>query len=473
MGTSETAIRALDMAYNPFPTFAAWTEKCSVDLTRWNRYLTPITAASASSNPALFEKAREVASRAAAIETGAIEGLYEVDRGFTYTVAIATATWEATFMEKDKRVRSLIESQMHAYEYVLTLATSAEPLSEAAIRLLHEEICRSQETYLATTSQGPQEQELSKGKYKALPNHVRTRDGKDHSYAPVDQTPPEMQRLMREIRSEAFAAAHTVIQAAYAHYAFVAIHPFADGNGRVARALASVFTYRSNSIPLMIFSDRKVTYFDSLAQADDGNYQSFVDFVLSSCLDTMALVDESIKTAAVQSTRPQWELVQSFYLTRGGYTDEQVTQSGEQFTSLMKEAFEQAATDNFANSKPTITYKVRVDHTNPGKTEHRTLAGMRRIGITCATAPPVTAAAARSFDLLLPVDAGRDDDIQILGTGNKSRFAVRMDEITPVPTVSFRIRARMFAERVISEMEIELANAALQIGGALRGRKVH
>lgn len=30
-----------------------------------------------------------------------------------------------------------------------------------------------------------------------------------------------------------FVKAHPVLQAAWAHFAFVAVHPFADGNGRV------------------------------------------------------------------------------------------------------------------------------------------------------------------------------------------------------------------------------------------------
>jgi len=86
------------------------------------------------------------------------------------------------------------------------------------------------------TTVGPQEQALPKGQYKIMPNHVRTRKGADHSYAPVDVTPAEMARLVAELRSDAFLTAHPVLQAAYAHYGLVAIHPFADGNGRVARA---------------------------------------------------------------------------------------------------------------------------------------------------------------------------------------------------------------------------------------------
>jgi Fic family protein len=143
------------------------------------------------------------------------------------------------------------------------------------------------------TAIGPQEQRLTKGRYKVLPNHVRTRDGTDHSYAPVDVTPAEMARLVGELRTKAFVAAHPVVQAAYAHYGLVVIHPFADGNGRVARALASVFTYRAISMPIVILSEQKETYLDALEGADGGNYQMFVDFMLERTVGTILFVRES------------------------------------------------------------------------------------------------------------------------------------------------------------------------------------
>src|SRR5439155_26847782 len=139
--------------------------------------------------------------------------------------------------------------------------------------------------YRVMTAVGPQEQVLPKGQYKLLPNHVRARDGSDHSYAPVDVTPAEMSRFVSELRSEAFLAAHPLVQAAYAHYCFVVIHPFADGNGRVARALASAFTYRAVSMPIVILSEQRDAYLKSLERADIGDYQAFIDFMLARALD--------------------------------------------------------------------------------------------------------------------------------------------------------------------------------------------
>jgi len=155
MSSAEVNIHALDAAYKPFPTFAEWASKTSVDAARWDRYSTELEGKAGSSDQAL-RRAREVVKRAAALDTGAIEGLYEVDRGFTFTVAFETAAWETELAKKGENVRPLFEAQLHAYDYVLDLATKAEPVSEAAIRVLHEVVCRAQPTYRVMTAVGPQ-----------------------------------------------------------------------------------------------------------------------------------------------------------------------------------------------------------------------------------------------------------------------------------------------------------------------------
>lgn len=197
-------------------------------------------------------RAVETATRAAAIDTGAIEGMYEVDRGFTLTVAVGTAAWEKVIAAREPIVRRSFEDALRAYDFVLDLATTRTEIGEKAIREIHQLICDGQETYRVVTSLGWQERPLPKGEYKDTPNNPTSRrTGEVHAYASPIDVPAEMHRLGDELRSDAFAAASPVLQSAYAHYAFVAVHPFADGNGRVARALASVFLYRRPGLPLV------------------------------------------------------------------------------------------------------------------------------------------------------------------------------------------------------------------------------
>jgi len=464
MSESDVNIHVLDAAYKPFPTFEEWKARTTLDTARWDRYNIDLKSRAAGLSSELLDRARNVAKRAAAIDTGAIEGLYEVDRGFTYTVAMETATWEAALAQKGEHVRPLFEAQLHAYDYVLDLATKAEPISEAAIRALHEEVCRAQSTYRVITSIGPQEQTLPKGQYKTLPNHVRTRKGTDHSYAPVDVTPAEMARLTAELRGSAFLAAHPVLQAAYAHYSFVVIHPFADGNGRVARALASAFTYRAISMPIVILSEQRDTYLTALENADAGDYQAFVNFILARSLETINLVDESLRCASTVSAEESLAALESLYLTKGGYTHEQVDQAGEKLMQEILQTVQQAIAKVRTpriNSGGGVqsggaTYQIPAGYRIP-------LSGPRILHVSLSSAPPAVASVSVVYGLLVPKDATGGDDIQIVDqskAGSQNAFTARVDELTPSLAGPLRIRLNMFAERIANELLVELSKMA-------------
>ena len=88
------------------------------------------------------------AIRYAGTDTGAIEGLYTTDRGFTRTVAIEAAHWEVAANERGPNAAAIIKDQIEAYEWVLDLVTEARPITEHVIRELHTMLCRSQDTYI-------------------------------------------------------------------------------------------------------------------------------------------------------------------------------------------------------------------------------------------------------------------------------------------------------------------------------------
>jgi Fic family protein len=468
MSAPEVNIRALDAAYVPFPSFKEWVLRTAVETARWDRYTASLKKLTESSSGAVLERARNIAKRAAAIDTGAIEGLYEVDRGFTFTVALETAAWETALAQKGENVRSLFEAQLHAYDYVLDLATKAEPISEAAIRVLHEVVTRAQETYRVITAVGPQEQKLPKGQYKALPNHVRTRKGNDHSYAPVDVTPAEMARLVAELRSEAFLGAHPVLQAAYGHYGLVVIHPFADGNGRVARALASAFTYRAVSMPIVILSEHKNDYLDALEAADSGAYQSFVDFMLARSLDTITLVEESVRSAFAPAGEDSVAAITKLYITRGGYTQEQVDEAGMRLVQTVVNSVIQTSSKfsgpriGFAAQIVRAAYPVPAGYRLP-------LQAGTLLHVALSAAAPAQAQAMRRYELWLPRDAAGDDDVQLVNTEgtvvNKDRFLVRTDDLIPATSSILQIRINMFAERLVNEMLAELRHKAEAASG--------
>ena len=104
-----------------------------------------------------IRKATNVALRAAAVDTGAIEGLYETDRGFTFSVATQAAGWEIEFDQRGEDARKLFEAQLQGFEMVPDVATEERPLTEKWIRELHQVICDPQDFYIVQTPQGQQQ----------------------------------------------------------------------------------------------------------------------------------------------------------------------------------------------------------------------------------------------------------------------------------------------------------------------------
>jgi Fic family protein len=296
-----SSLESADSLYQGFPDFSTWGPLRPEDADLWSRFSASLAERREAATPEALKASVDVAIRAAALDTGAIEGLYTVDRGFTMTVAVQGMAWEQMIEERGAGVRDLFEAQLQAYELVLDAVTHKLPVTEAWIRALHETLCAPQKTYRVLTASGWQEHELPRGQYKTQPNHVRLKDGSFHAYAPVERVPTEMHRLIEQLRSPEFEAAHPILQASWVHYAFVAIHPFADGNGRVARALASVYFYRTGSIPLLVFANQKLAYLDVLHEADLGNLRSLIGFFRDRGIDTMQFVAEGLLTAGLPS----------------------------------------------------------------------------------------------------------------------------------------------------------------------------
>lgn len=458
----ERAVSQADAGYKEIVPFAIWSSS-TIDTDVWESHVKRLRELG-SEKPERLARARDVAKRAAAIDTGAIEKLYELDRGITITIAAQTAMWEAAFQKEDERVRSLIECQLNSYDHVLDFATKKVPIAEAWIRDLHGSLCSAQPTFKALTAQGFQEQELKHGEYKALPNHVRLSDVSLHSYAPVAMTPVEMHRLCTEMRTPLFESAHPVVQASYAHHAFTCIHPFQDGNGRVARALASVFLYRGASIPLFILIAHRDEYFTSLEKADAGDHQRFVSFVFERCIDAFLLVAESLLAADVNDPSTTVKSMQALYVTQGGYTHHEVDLAGQRLLhALHVELEKQAVLLRVPNQ-----ISIQIDRQAVGYPAPPT--GMRNpvsvntetLSIFATSTGPAQAGIRRSLQLHLPKNCGRDDSIMIRCPETDAKYLMPITKILGTNRSVMDLQVAMFAYRALGEILADLEQKGIE-----------
>jgi len=333
---------AVESKYKPFASFGAW--KDLVIRGAWGEYLAALEEVRQVADERDIEAAVEVALRSAALETGAIEGLYATNRGVTRAVALQGALWEAELTKLGPDVARHFDAQLAAFDLVLDTATKKHPISEKWIRDLHAQVCAAQTTYRVWTDVGWQERPLHHGAYKAEPNNVTLADQSVHWYAAVSDVAPEVARLLDELRSSAFEGAHPVLQAAYAHHGLTAIHPFEDGNGRTARASASMFLYRAAGVPLVIFSDQRLRYFDALESADRDNPQPFATFIDERASDSIALVTDRLREVR-DPLDARARALRDLFRSHGGLTHAEVAAVGTRLSDLIRVEFAQVITD--------------------------------------------------------------------------------------------------------------------------------
>jgi Fic family protein len=83
--------------------------------------------------------------------------------------------------------------------------------------------------------------------------------------APED-VPGDVADLLDEVRD--YGGRDALKAAAYFHLRFEYIHPFADGNGRVGRALLNYFLMISGHPPLIVYDEDKAEYYAALEAYD-------------------------------------------------------------------------------------------------------------------------------------------------------------------------------------------------------------
>jgi hypothetical protein len=228
-------------------------------------------------SPEDFTESRRRSLRRHAIETGIIERLYDVDWGVTEALVAEGLTAEAAERDGgiDDDTLAIIRTQFEALEFLADAARAGTPLSIWFVRQLHAAIASHQQSYAATDTLGnPVQTPLLHGEWKTGPNHFRRPDGSFLEYTPPEQVQPQMERLVELYDSS--ASAHPIVRAAWLHHRFICIHPFQDGNGRVARALTLLSLLQAKFAPLVVDRRDREEYIGGLDRANEGDLRPLV-----------------------------------------------------------------------------------------------------------------------------------------------------------------------------------------------------
>jgi Fic family protein len=117
------------------------------------------------------------------------------------------------------------------------------------------------------------------GQYKQEENCITDTNGRliDNT-TPVNFVEERMTDLVKWY-SEKKGELHPVVLAGVVHNQFVYIHPFSDGNGRVARLILNFILIKHGYFPVIIMNDEKQKYYIALRQSKNGDIKPFVYYL--------------------------------------------------------------------------------------------------------------------------------------------------------------------------------------------------
>lgn len=208
------------------------------------------------------------------IETGILERLYTIDRGVTQLLIeqgldASLIPHNATNVPVGELI-AVIQDHRDALEGLFDFVSSRRPLSLNYIKQLHQVITRNQKFVEGKDQFGNIVQlKVQRGEWKRWANNPTRPDGLVHEYCDPIHVQGEMERLVNLFNNHTRIPPE--INAAWLHHRFTQIHPFQDGNGRVARALATIVFLQAGWFPVVINRDQRGKYIDALEVADAGD----------------------------------------------------------------------------------------------------------------------------------------------------------------------------------------------------------
>lgn len=218
-----------------------------------------------------------------AIETGIVEKLYDLKEGITQTF-IKEGFVESYLQHGDtnippKQLFAYLRDHFDAIDFVFDVVKQSRPITKGFILELHQLITQHQDTTDAIDTLGNVVKvDLLKGQFKKFDNNPKRVDGTIFLYCPPVHVDAEIDKLISLLTDIEESKVKPIIISAWFHHAFTQIHPFQDGNGRLARLLASLILIRHGLFPFTVKGSEKKKYIDSLELADKNEPQTLVDF---------------------------------------------------------------------------------------------------------------------------------------------------------------------------------------------------
>ncbi len=154
-----------------------------------------------------------------------------------------------------------------AFDLMIDLVHEKKKLSHEIIQQIHQSVTKG-------TLQNP-------GQYRTDDVRVTGADVRPPSYLKVISL---MDKYIKKINE---AQKNPLQKAAYIHHELVRIHPFFDGNGRVARLLTNFYLMTKGYPLIIVKKEDRQKYYQALHKADHGDLSDFTLFIMQAVHESL------------------------------------------------------------------------------------------------------------------------------------------------------------------------------------------
>jgi Fic family protein len=256
---------------------------------------------------------------------------------------------------KGKPLKDHIEMRGHdqALKKLEGLIHKEFKLTESLIKDFHKMILEG------SSSLQEKEVEINPGQWKKHWNYLYTPTGKQIYFADPKDVPKLMSELINWTNNHLYQDdfnrftkrkydLHPLEVACLFHKRFIDIHPFGDGNGRMARILSNLLLMQAGFMPAIVPLKTKDDYYNALNASSIEDMSPLLDYIGNNLVKSMELALEGAKGNPVEEAE-DWEkkvAVSKMQIKKS--EDELIAQTNEICYQLYKNSLE-ATFERFSN----------------------------------------------------------------------------------------------------------------------------